>query len=60
MIQSIFHPNQLHSRCHFPKEVAEYFSKQLKNVKDNYQKYGEDELYTNTYYPVEVALGWGK
>ena len=23
VIQSIFHPDQLHGRCHFPKEVAE-------------------------------------
>ena len=33
-IQSIFHPNQLQSRCNFPKEVTEYFSKQLNNVRD--------------------------
>ena len=26
-IQSIFHHNQLHSSCHFPKEVAEYLFK---------------------------------
>ena len=59
-IQSIFHPNQLHSRCHFPKEVAEYFSKRLNNVKDKYQKHGEDEFCTGNYEPGEVALGWNK
>ena len=42
VIQSIFQPNQLHSCCHLLKEVVEYFSKQLKNVKDKYQRYGED------------------
>ena len=47
VIQSIFHPNQLHSRCQFSKEVTEYFSKRLNNVKDKYQKYVEDEFYTN-------------
>ena len=35
-IQSIFHPNQLHSRFHFPKDMAEYFSKIINNVKDKY------------------------
>ena len=59
-IQSIFHPDQLHSRCHFPKEVAEYLSKRLNNVKDKYQKHQDDEFYTNNYEPVEVALGWIK
>ena len=56
-IQSIFHLNQLHSRCHLPKEVAEYLSKRLNNVKDMYQKHGEDEFYTNNYDPGEVVLG---
>ena len=60
VIQSIILLNQLHGCCHFPKEVAEYFSKWLNNVKDKYQKHGEDEFYTNNYEPVEVALGWSK
>ena len=60
MIQSIFHPNQLHSRFHFPKEMKEYLSKRLKNVKNKYHKHGEDEFYTDTYEPGEVALGWSK
>ena len=59
-IWSIFHPNQLHSSCHFPIEVVEYFSKRPNNVKDNYQKYGEDDLYTNNYEPGQVVLGWIK
>ena len=29
-------------------------------MKDNFQKYGEDEFYTNNYYPEEVALCWSK
>ena len=41
VIQSIFHSEQLHRCFHLPKEVEEYFSKRLNNVKDNYQKYGE-------------------
>ena len=59
-IQSIFHPDQLHSRCHFPKEVTEYFSKQLNNGKDAYHNHGEDEFYTDNYNPGEVELGWSK
>ena len=55
-----FHTNQLHSRCHFPKEVAEYFSKRLNNVKDKYQKYGEYGFYTDNCELGEVALGWSK
>ena len=51
-IQSIFRPDQLNSCCHFPKEVVEYFSKRLNNAKDNYQKHGEDEFYTDNYDPV--------
>ena len=35
-IQSIFHPDQLHSSCHFPNEVAEYFSNRLNNVRYKY------------------------
>ena len=42
-IQSMFHPDQLHSRCRFPKEAVEYFSKRLKNVRDKYDKHGEDD-----------------
>ena len=60
LIQSIFHPNQLHSRCHLPKGVTEYLYKGLKNLKDKYKKHGENELYTNNYKPGEVALGWSK
>ena len=59
-IRPIFHPDQLHSCCHFPTEVEKYFSKRLDNVKDKYQNSREDELYTNNYEPGEVALGWGK
>ena len=33
VIQSIFHPNQIHSNCHFPKEAVEYFYKRLNDVK---------------------------
>ena len=51
VIQSIFHPDQLCSRCHFPKEVAEYLSKQLNDVKGKYKKYGEDDFYTDNYEP---------
>ena len=46
VVQYIFHPDQLHSRCHFPNEVAEYFSKQLNNVKGKYNKHREGEFYT--------------
>ena len=60
VIQSIFHPNQLNSRCHFSKEVAEYFSKRLNNVRDKYQNNVEDEFYTNNYDPGEVELGRSK
>ena len=59
-IQSIFHPDQLHSRCHFWREVAGEFSKRLNSVKDKCQKHGEDEFYTDNYDPGEVALGWSK
>ena len=60
VIQSIFHPGQLHSRFRFLKEVAEYFSKRLKNVKYKYQNYGDDEFYTDNYEPEQVSLGWSK
>ena len=59
-IQSIFHPDQLHSHCHFPKQVANYFSKRLNNMKDKDQKNVEYEFYSNKYDPSEVALGWSK
>ena len=60
VIQSIFYSDQLHSYCHFPKEVAEYFSKRLNNVKYRYRKYGEYELYTDNYQPGEIVLCWSK
>ena len=60
VIQSIFHPDQLHGRCHFLKEVAEYLSKRLNNVKDKYHNHGEDDIYTDNYNPVDLVLGWSK
>ena len=36
LIKSIFNPDQLHRHCHFPKEVEEYFSKKVHNMKDTY------------------------
>ena len=60
VIQSIFHPNQMYSHCHFLKEVSEYFSKRLKKVKDKYHKCGEDEFHTNNYDAGQVSLGWSK
>ena len=57
-IQYIFHPDKLHSRCHFPKKVAEYFSKRLNNLKEKIIKYGDNEFYTKTYPVGEVQLGW--
>ena len=60
VIQSIFHPDQLHSNCHFPKEEAEYLFKRINNVKDKQQNHGEGEFYTDNYEPGEVALGWIK
>ena len=59
-IQSIFNPGRLHSHCHFPKQVVQYLSKQLNNVKDKYHYYVEDEFYTDNYKPGEVALGLSK
>ena len=47
VVQSVFHPDQLNNNCNLPKDVKEYFSKTLNNVKDKYQNYGEDELYTD-------------
>ena len=55
-----FHTNQLHTPCHLPKEVTEYFSKQLNNVKGKYKKHVEDEFYTANYDPGEVVLDWSK
>ena len=60
VIQSIFHPDQLHSRCYFPKEVADYLSEQLNNVRDKYEKHVDDEFYAINYGPGDVELGWSK
>ena len=57
-IQPIFHPNQLHSCCHFPREVAEYLYKQLNNVKERFIKYGENDFYTKNYPDGGVQVGW--
>ena len=60
VVKSIFHPLQLHSHFKLTKEVVEYFSKKLNNMKEKYQKYWQHEFYTNNYEAEQVQLDWNK
>ena len=57
-IQFIFNPDIMYISCHFPKEVADCFTKGISSVKEKYQKYGEHDLYTKNYKAGEVPVGW--
>ena len=58
VIQFIFHPDILYSSWHFLKEVADYLTKHINSVKENFYKYRDHEFYTENYMDVQVPLVW--